>query len=255
MFYSNLEIYGKLLKKRCFSGSEIFSELKISKKQTENILFLLKKNKMISLVRKDLYVANSLATYLPVAEKFEVASKINENSYISHHSAFEFYGFSNQVFNTIFVSSGKSFRPFIFDQNLFKCIKTEKDFGITEIRHIKTTDLERTILDSIKDFEKIGGLEELLECLKSIPFVQEEKLKDYLTLYKNQFLFQKTGFLLESLEKSKDSKIQFSQDFFEFCHNNIGSSTRYLQNGILKSELAFNKKWNLCIPKKLPILN
>lgn len=255
MFYSNLELYGKLLKKRCFSTFEISSELKFSQKQTENLLYSFKKNKMISSVRKDLYVANSLADNLPVAEKFEIASKINENSYISHHSAFEFYGFSNQVFNTIFVSSEKSFRQFIFDQNLFKCVKTAKNFGITEIRHIKTTDLERTILDSIKDFEKIGGLEELLECLKSISFVQEKKLKDYLMLYKNQFLFQKTGFLLETLEKSKELQVQLSQDFFDFCHKNIGNSTRYLQNEILKSELIFNKKWNLCIPKKLPTLS
>lgn len=250
MLFSNLELYGKLLKKRCFSGGELCAELQISRKQAENLLFTLKKHRMISCVRKDLYVANSLANNLPAAEKFEIASKINSGSYISHHSAFEFYGLSNQVFNTIFVSSQKSFRPFVFDQNFFQCVKTQKTFGVEEIRHVKVTDIERTVLDSIKDFEKIGGLEELLQCLQGVAFIQEEKLKNYLLLYKNQFLFQKTGFLLEQMEN-----LQLSDDFFSFCLKNIGSSTRYLQNGILKPELKFSRKWNLCIPQNLPIQN
>lgn len=247
----NLKFYGQLLKLHCFSQKEISEKFNLETKKTENLLYTFKKKKLISSVKKNLYVANSLSDYQSIAEKFEIASKITSNSYIAYHSAFEFYGFANQVYNTVFVSSSSTFRNFYFEGNLFKCIKTQpkfNTFGITEIRHIKTTDIERTILDSIKDFEKIGGLEELLNCLQQIQYADEEILKKYLINYKNQFLFQKAGFILSKLENFKLSK-----DFFYFCKKNAGKSIRYLESNILKSELIFDKDWNLCVSKNFPI--
>ena len=97
------------------------------------------------------------------------------NSFISHHSAFEFYGIANQVFYEIHVSSNSKFNDFYFDGLLYKYIQNKYDFGITEIKHVKVTDMERTVLDSIKDFEKKTGLEEVLQCISLVKFLDEKK--------------------------------------------------------------------------------
>lgn len=60
------------------------------------------------------------------------------------------------------------------------------------------TSLERTVIDSIADFEKIGGLEELLRCLLLIPSLDYSKLLDALELYGRAQLYQKAGFILEA---------------------------------------------------------
>jgi len=62
----------------------------------------------------------------------------------------------------------------------------------------RVTSLEWTVIDSIADFEKIGGLEELLRCLLLIPSLDCNKLLDALELYGRAQLYQKAGYILES---------------------------------------------------------
>ena len=161
---STLDLYSKLLRSHVFSFSEIEAIIG-DKKKANNAIYNLKKNGLIVSAKKNLYSAVSLSDKSPVADKFEIASKITPSSFISHHSAFEFYGIANQVFYEIHVSSNSKFNDFYFDGLLYKYIQNKYDFGITEIKHVKVTDMERTVLDSIKDFEKKTGLEEVLQCI------------------------------------------------------------------------------------------
>ncbi len=91
------------------------------------------------------------------ATPFEFASSITENSYMSHHSAFEFYGLANQVFSDIYVSTGREFQESEFDGRWYHCIKTQRDFGVSLQKTIRVTDMERTVLGNIKDFDKARG--------------------------------------------------------------------------------------------------
>ena len=36
-------------------------------------------------------------------------------------------------------------------------MKTKRDFGVSLQKTIRVTDMERTVLDNIKDFDKVGG--------------------------------------------------------------------------------------------------
>ena len=56
--------------------------------------------------------------------------------------------------------------------------------------------MERTIVDSIKDMDKISGIEEVVQNVESMHRIQEKRLIKYLELYQNQFLYQKMGYLL-----------------------------------------------------------
>lgn len=240
-----LEYYEKLLQLKCFSfddAAKIFE----NERKTKNILYTLKKKGLLQSVRRNYYATISLETKEPVATPFEIASSITDSSYISHHSAFEFYGLTNQVFSDIYVSTEREFREFEFNGQWYHCIKNQKDFGISLQKTIRVTDLERTVLDNIKDFDKIGGLEELLHCLEMITVLDESRLTRYLEKYNNQFLIQKAGYLL-----SFYPQLKLSDEFFDYCKKSIGNSSRYLYHDLKEEKNTFIKEWNLCIPKDI----
>lgn len=240
-----LDSYEKLIRLKCFSHEDAMKVLGDTRKTT-NILYALKKRGLIQSVRRNLYVVISLETRESIASVFEIASAITKDSYISHHSALEFYGLANQVFSDVYVSSGHGFRTFEFDGRMYHCVETHNIFGVKEQKAVRVTDLERTVLDNIKDFDRIGGLEELLHCLSMITVVREDILIEYLGKYKNQFLIQKAGYLLAFYPQ-----IKLSDNFFAYCRNNKGSSSRYLYNDLKEEKCVFSKEWNLCVPNNL----
>ena len=66
-------------------------------------------------IRSNLYTCISAENGGPVANRFQIASAISDTSYISHHTAMEYYGVSDQVFYDVYVSSKTKFRNFEFD--------------------------------------------------------------------------------------------------------------------------------------------
>ena len=240
-----LDYYAQLVKLKCFSHADAMRYFGDERKTTY-ILYALKKKGLIQSVRRNLYVAISLETGDSIATPFEIASHITECSYISHHSAFEFYGMANQVFADVYVSTTTAFRSFDFDDRRYHCLLSQNEFGVARQKSLAVTDLERTVLDSIRDFDKIGGLEELLRCLAMITVLREDVLMNYLEKYQNQFLYQKAGYLL-----SYFPRLKLSPAFFDCCRQNKGSSTRYLYKDLKEEQSMFSNEWSLCIPKNL----
>ncbi|MGV8155179.1 MAG: type IV toxin-antitoxin system AbiEi family antitoxin domain-containing protein [Alkaliphilus sp.] len=170
-------------------------------------------------------------------------------AYISHHSAFEYYGLANQVFYEVYVSSETKFQKFDFGKVTFKYIASRMKEGVVEAKNttgVRITDLERTVIDSIRDFNKIGGLEELLNCLEGIHYLDESKLRVYLDAYDTQALYQKTGFLLEHYRKD----VLLSQEFIDYCKQKIGKSRRYMLSET-DEKSHYNSEWELMEPEGL----
>ncbi len=240
-----MEQYIKLLKMGCFTHGDVV-KITGSVRTADNILQAHKKKGLIASVRRNLYVAISLETEQPVCTPFEIASFISSDSYISHHSAFEYHGMANQVFSEIYVSSGTRFNDFEFDGKRYARIESKTEEGVKTVGKIRVTDVERTIVDSIKDFNKIGGLEELLRCLSMVTFASEEKLKKYLSIYDNCFLWQKTGYILSCFPNMK-----LSNEFFATCKNGIGKSIRYLYDELKYENPVFLSEWGLYVPNDM----
>ncbi len=240
-----MEHYIKLLKMGCFSREDV-TEMTGNIRTADSVLYFHKKKGLITSVRRNLYTAISLETGHPVCTPFEIASFISPDSYISHHSAFEYHGMANQVFSDIYVSSSSKFTDFEFDGKNFVRIQSKMCDGVKIVGKVRVTDVERTIIDSIKDFNKIGGLEELLRCLTMVTFASEEKLVKYLTIYNNQFLWQKTGYILSCFPNMK-----LSDSFFEECKKNVQKSVRYLYEELKYEEPTFLPEWGLFVPKNM----
>lgn len=198
-------------------------------------------------IRKNLFVFNNIETRAPVCDKYKIGSSINKSAYISHHSAFEFYGLSNQVFFELTVSSNTHFRSFEFEGITYKYNDSSFENGVetyTTNRGVKVTNIERTVIDCIKDIDKSGGIEEVLQCLRLITFLDEEKLIEYLDCYNIQFVYQKAGFLLEYFKE----QLKLSDNFITYCHNKIITSKRYMGD---KDGQEYNARWRLFTPRRL----
>lgn len=61
--------------------------------------------------------------------------------------------------NEVYVSSSTVFRSFEFDGLIYKFLQSRIDDGIVNaVDGVKVTDLERTVIDSINDFEKVNSM-------------------------------------------------------------------------------------------------
>lgn len=243
-----MKIFYELAKHPVFSIEEA-KKLTGNKKTAYSQLNRLMKKGLVKKIRKNIYSAVNPTTGQIVATRYQIACAITESAYISHHSAFEFYGLANQVFFEVYVSSETKFNHFFYDNLTFKYVSSRMKEGVVEAKNttgVRITDLERTVVDSIKDLNKIGGLDELLNCLQVINYLDEKKLKKYLDIYNTRGLYQRVGYLLDNYRK----EMQLSKDFFEYCKSKIGKSRRYLMSDF-KKESFYNREWELMVPKRL----
>ncbi|GHV55408.1 hypothetical protein FACS1894216_17660 [Synergistales bacterium] len=239
--------YEQLVRLGCFSRKDAVS-LTGSVGAANSLLFSYKKKGLIQSVRRDLFVTMSLETHQPVSHRFAIASHIADDAFITHHSAFEYYGYANQVYYEVYVASKERFRTFEYDGVTYRQSPPCLNIGVEEkLDGTRVTDIERTVIDSIRDFEKIGGLEELLRCMDLIPYLDCDKLLRYLAGYDQSFLYQKTGYILEYFK----ADMKLNENFFEICKGKISKSKRYFYHGIQHEPNVLNKDWLLFTPKDL----
>lgn len=238
--------YNQLAMFSVFSISDV-EKITENRKTAYSLLYRLMGNGLVKKIKNNVYSCVNPATGEVAASKYQIACACSNSAYISHHTAFEYYGLANQVYYDVYVSSDTRFRDFEFEGVHYKYIHSKTLDGVINPKNsekIKITDLERTVVDSIKDFEKIGGFEELLNCISAIYYLNEEKLTAYLDAYNIQALYQKTGFLLEQYMK----EMHLSQNFINYCRSKIGKSTRYLVKETI-NEGVYNSGWKLVVPK------
>ena len=66
------------------------------------------------------------------------------------------------------------------------------------------TSMEQTVVDSIRDFEKIAGIEEVIRCMMLVPGLNEQKVLECLARNNNGFLYQKCGYFFEECRKNSN---------------------------------------------------
>lgn len=218
-----------------------------NQKQLDNWLLRKVKSEKIIKVRNGLYVSLDQTGSINVS-KFEIASKISNDSFICYHSALEYYGLANQVFRTIIVGSTSRINSFEFDSIEYLCKLTRNTEFIDYIKYagVRVTTLERTIIDCIDDINLAGGIDELLNSLSQIKFIDEKRLLDVLKSCNKVLLYQKVGYILEQF----NSNLRLSDEFFNECQMHLTNQVKYF----LKDEfidIVYCPRWKLMAPKNL----
>ena len=236
--------YYELLQYPVFSIKNM-SSLYTNEKAARNALEKLLRDGLVVKIRNGMYTCISGENGGPVANRFQIASAINPSSYVSHHTAFEYYGITDQVFYDVYVSSDQRFHDFSFDGYTYHFMKSQMQAGVNSPEFsggIRVTDKERTVVDSIRDLNRVAGLEEVVSCISSLRFLDEIKLLTYLDKLDNPFACQKVGFILSIFQ----DKLKISDAFLAACKTRIGTSTRYLTDDHF--EMSYSGTWKLIYP-------
>ncbi len=205
------------------------------------------KNERIKKVRNGLYVFVDQNGFHSLS-RYEIASNVTSDAFIAYHSALEFFGLANQVYNEVTICSAKRFRNFVFE-DIEYINKVEKNFTeVTEYKrqNVRSTSIERTIIDCIDDVNQAGGIEEILNALDCIRNLDEDKLLTTLNSYNKIYLYQKTGYLLENFKQ----ELKISDDFFASCKKKITNQLKYFLKNDYKN-LCYHPTRQLIAPTDL----
>lgn len=240
-----MERYKELAALRCFTHDDMVQLAGSESSAVWQIKSYLQKG-YIERVRRNLYAVISMETGQAIPNRYQIASRVTDDACVSHHSAFEYYGYANQVFYDVYFTTQKRVRPFSYDGVNYCPMACRGNADIIKTdTGIRVTSLERTVIDSIADFEKIGGLEELLRCLLLIPSLDYSKLLDALELYGRAQLYQKAGFILEAWKE----ELSLPEPFFVECEKRSSASKTYLFEK--QGDFVLHNRWKLFAPKDL----
>ncbi|MBR5099277.1 MAG: hypothetical protein IK091_08665 [Spirochaetales bacterium] len=211
------------------------------------ILNAMVKKGSVRRIRQNLYTCADYVNGGDVATRFDIASKITPSSFVAYHSAFEFYGFYNQVFSVVQVCSQSRFTNFEDNGYSYRYFASDLPNQVDTLRGVRVTSIERTIVDSINMLGKVMDTEELLKCIELIRLVNEQKIKDMLLLYNKDILFRKVGYILSYFKE----EFRLSDEFFDFCRKQSDTShIGFLCSNEIR-KLEFIGQWGLYAFKDL----
>ncbi|HCJ66590.1 MAG TPA: hypothetical protein DHV62_04510 [Elusimicrobia bacterium] len=181
------------------------------KKAREKILFRLNRQGILKKIKKGVYL------YSPL-EAGPAGSNINEflipsvffpkdNYYIGYSPMYNYYGFTDQIFQVMYILNTSLQREKVIGSMRFKMVKISQKrmYGLKKIR-IKDTgvivsDRERTLVDLVYFPDPIGGMKKAFEILKEQiknRKIDAGKLKRYALRFPDVATAKRIGFVLES---------------------------------------------------------
>lgn len=241
-------------KKNVFSFEEATVILKADNKQVKKLLHDLAKRGWLRRIEKGKYFLVPLtvdATKPYTINQFLIASKLVHPYYIGFWNMLHYYGYTEQLVNTIFVVSPKKKKNLSLLGINYKFVKTheKKMFGLAEIKvndmAVQVSDREKTLLDCLDHPEYCGGI---TEAVKGIWNARNEidavKLLNYAKKMRNSAVIKRLGYLLGILEMDKKIPVRNLQYL-------IGKGFSPLDT-LLPKTGQYNSQWNLIvnIPKE-----
>lgn len=236
--------YQKMLEMGCFNREDLI-KLVGTPEAAASVIYDYQRKGYIERVKRDCYAVISLESSQPVFSRYQIGTALYSDAYISHHSAFEVYGCSNQVFHECYVATASKFRNFSYNGIYYQRVEAKQNAEVISEGTLRVASIEQTIVDSIRDYEKIAGLEEVLRCIILLPGVDEDKLMYCLKQDNNGFLYQKCGYIFEELQ----NEFRLSDHFYDECMAHSSNAKRYLLKN--RDETIYNSRWKLYTPSRL----
>ncbi len=237
-------------KKTILSAADLAGFLPLGYKYRNQLVYTLKQKKILTPIKRGFYVFTPL-------ESIPTGLRVNEflipplffprkDYYIGYSTMFNYYGFIEQLFQTIYVLNTSLFRERTICGASFKFLKVSADrmYGIETIRvddtDVQVSSRERTLVDLIYFNKPVGGIEKAVEIMARI--VKEKgcdiaKLVEYASLFPNATVRKRIGVVLEGLETDKTTLIPL----VESVKNTAVSSFTGSRKGTL------NKTWRIIV--------
>jgi len=203
----------RILSDLSYKGKGIFTleDVKEYNKNTKSLLYNLSKKNWILKIKKGLYMiapleAGELGARSYTVHSFVIASHLVEPYYLSHWSALNYHGLTEQTPPSVYITTIKPRnRKKILDiEFVFVTVSERKMFGMTEVMveniPIRISTPEKTIVDCLDHPEHCGGIEEAAKAIyfehKNMDFV---KIVEMAKKMGNKTIIKRLGHLLEKL--------------------------------------------------------
>ena len=242
------DVWEQLNRRRVFS-IEALETLGYKKDAAYKVLQRLVDQGMVRKIRNGLYATVNVETGEVNASVLQIACGVHEAAFLSHQSALVIHGLMDWVDCRVFYGAPTKVKTFSFEGWEYVCIPSGLRQGV-EIMEVPgagepglpVTSLERTLVESLRELDRVGGVETMTQVLKQVDLVDEEELLFFMDHYSIQMLYQKAGFMLTS----EKERLGLSEGFFEHCKSHMGSSVRYL-NQAAREDGVFVKEWQLVV--------
>ena len=239
-----MKYYDEILDLGVFTKKDIEKVIP-NPKTAESFLSRSLKKGYIKRVKHNYYVAMDIVNNSLLYNKYIIATKLDNSNYISYHSALEYRGFNNQVFNEIVYSGNNRVNDFEFESITYHFVQSKCDLQIeSNYDGVKITSIERTMIDCINQIDLAGGIEEIYRAFNNIHNISENKLLEILDFYNKKVLYQRAGYILETFR----ANLGISDTTIDYIQSKIGSSKCYLNASKKISNTTLDKKWNVCVP-------
>lgn len=228
-----------------FSHNDLIEEYPTSS-AFSSFVFRSEKQGKIKQIKKGLYALIDPSTGNIYASKFQIASRLFDDSYFSYHQALEYYGLANQSFVSNFTYLSHTYtRVLEFDDVIYEAKKSNCHLQILDRlkeEGVRVVSLERALIDSIDCPTLAGGIEEIEYALSGSPKLNLKSVEELLEFYDKKILYQKVGYLFE-----KHYGDEISDWFYQICLKHVDNKIYYFESHIKRSTL--NAKWMLMVEK------
>jgi predicted transcriptional regulator of viral defense system len=216
-----------------------------------NMLDRLKKQERVRSVTRGVY--SGVRSPGPPS-RYEVPSKLRPDAVIACHSALEFHGVANQVFQTVYYFSARPRADVVFEGVTYHCVHPVAqlarrfDFQVeTGPNKVRVTVRERAVVDSLVFLEYSGGSDELDRCLAMFPSFNFELALTYLRLLRQPWLYARLGYLLDR----HGERLLFSRRWRDAFLRKLPRGTAYLEKK--RPGGRWISTWNLMVPESLTL--
>jgi len=188
-------------------------------------------------------------------DPYLVASNLTDDAVVAYHAALQFFGRAYSVWRRFHYCTTKRERPFLFRDFEFVPVLVSSALqslpddckGITEVRHaggrVRTTTLERTLVDILDEPARGGGWEEIWRSLEMVEFFDLDAVILHVRTLGSAISAARVGFFLE---QHRDS-LMVEDKHLEALRALAPRQPRYLDSSRKPGKLI--RPWNLVVPE------
>ncbi len=196
-------------KGKTFTFSDAKRDSTLSSNSLRVLLHRLEKGGYIQRVEREKYIIIPLGAEKEeyTLHEFLLASMVIDDPCIAYWSALNYYGFTEQIPNTVFLQSlnrkKKTMGKVLGINYRVVRISSWKYFGTRNVwiedERVRITDEEKTLVDCLDRPDLCGGVVEIMKGLRT-DRIDHERLKDYSLNMRNTGIIRRLGYLLDILE-------------------------------------------------------
>jgi predicted transcriptional regulator of viral defense system len=230
------------------------SAWRVSREKARMTLYSFCKQGWLSRIKRGYYVPVDLSSRLespPLEHPWAVASKLWKPCYIAGWTACEYWDFTEQIFNTVQVFTGKQQNQQEYELNgtkyLLHTVQESMIFGTKTIwqgqSKVQISDPSKTVIDMFYKPSYFGGIKQVTEFYKNYLNSKHKNIDlliDYALRFNKGVVFKRLGFITERISPQEKAII-------EVAYKNLSAGYSKLDTDLPKDQLV--SKWRLWVSR------